>query len=333
MRDFQSIVNEIDKKIYYPVYFLFGDESFYIDRITKKLEATVLDENEKGFNQQVLYGKDVTEDQIASTARQYPAAAPYRVIIIREAQDLKNIEKLEHYFGKPVETTILVFNYKYKKVDKRKRYFKNIEKYGLPFESKKIYDNQIPAWIEKYLNEQGYSITGKSAMLLSEHLGNDLNKIAREIDKMKINLGDRKNITAEDIEKNIGLSKDYNIFELQDAISIRDFSKAIRIIQYFNANKKDYPAVKVIPLLYYFFQKLFTIHFLKNHSENNVAASLNIHPFIAKKYIQAAKNYPPKKLSAIMNHLRVYDLRSKGYKNLNTSDGELLKELIYKIMH
>lgn len=331
--DYKDIIENLKKKIYHPFYFLHGEESYYIDHISDYIENNVLDENEQGFNQMVLYGKDIDVVSLISSLRQYPMGAPYYVIVVKEAQDIKNIELLESYFANPVPSSILVLNYKHKKPDKRKKFYTEAKKKGVVFESKQVYDNKIPAWISQYLKNKGYSITTKSTHLINEFLGNSLSKITNEIDKMLINIPEPRELNENDIERNIGISKDYNIFELQDALGNKDALKVNKIINYFNANEKEYPAVKVITMLYYYFQKLFLYHFMEDKSSQAVAGKLGVAPYFVTKYKVAASKYPTKKLSQVMHELRVYDLKSKGLDNGSTSSGELLRELLFKIIH
>lgn len=331
--DYQKIIEQLENKIYYPVYILHGEEPYFIDKISDYIETHVLDEAEKDFNQTVLYGKDTDVAQLASRLRQYPMGAPYYVIIVKEAQDIRDIENLETYMANPVPTSILVLCYKHKKLDKRRKFYQMAGKKGVVFESKPVYDNKIPAWIMNYVKSHGYTINMKSAHLLSEYLGNNLGKIANEIDKLFINIPDGKEIDEDDIEQNIGISKDYNIFELQDALGEKDVMKVNRIVNYFNANEKEYPAVKVIAMLFGYFNKLFTYHFLADKSNQGVAAKLGLPPFFVPKYKKAAANYPAKRLSGVMHELRVYDLKSKGLNNDSITSGELLRELLFRILH
>lgn len=331
--DYHNIIQELKKKIYHPVYILHGNEPFFIDKISDYIEDNVLDDSEKDFNQVVVYGKDIDIRTLMSSLKQYPSLAAYRVVVVKEAQDIKDIELLEEYLAQPMKSTILVINYKHKKLDKRKRFYKMASKTGVVFESKPIYDNQVPDWIKNYLKTQGYSINEKSALLLGEYLGNNLGKITNEINKMLINIGDKKSIDENDIEKNIGISKDYNIFELQDALGERNIVKVNQIINYFNANPKEHPAVVVVAMLYNYFQKLFLYHFLSDKSKQGVASKIGVPMGFVYKYKQAAANYPTKKLSKIMHDLRIYDLKAKGLDNVSASPGELLRELTFKITH
>lgn len=316
---------------------LTGEEPYYIDQISDFIENNVLTDGEKEFNQSIIYGRDVDVPTIVSYAKRYPMMANYQVVIVKEAQDLDKpkpkIEELISYVEKPLPSTILVINYKYKKIDGRKKFAKLIAKKGVFFESKKIYENQVQGWITGYIEKQGLRVTPKASALLAEYLGLDLGKIVNEIGKLTINLQPGSEINDMLIEKNIGISKDYNIFELQEAISRRDILKANQIINYFAANPKDNPLVKTIILLYGYFSKVLMYHRLKDKSRSNAAASLNVNPFFLKGYELAARNYSIAKVVKIISYLREYDLKAKGVDNISATDGELYKELMYKILH
>ncbi len=332
--DYKNILKDIDNKKYKPIYFLHGLEPYFIDKISKYIETHVLTEEEQDFNQTLMYGKEVDVHQLMNTVKQYPMGAERQVVIIREAQDIKKIELLEPYFANPVASTLLVLAYKHKKVDKRKKFYTALKKTALIFESNPLYDNQIPAFISKYIKEKGYSITPKGISLIHEFVGNNLSKVANEIDKMLINFPTPKEITEEDIENNIGISKDYNVFELQNALGKKDVLKVNKIINYFAANKKDFPMIKVVNSLFYYFQKLFKYHFLENKTNQQaIASALGVSPYFVNDYIDASKRYNPKKLSKVMSLLQEFDLKSKGYKNESSSDEDLIKELIFKIIH
>ncbi|MEA3505157.1 MAG: DNA polymerase III subunit delta [Bacteroidota bacterium] len=329
----QEIIGNIKKKIYHPIYLLHGAEPFFIDQISDYIEDNAQEEEFKAFNQTVVYGKDVDISNLISIARQFPMGAPFQVIIVKEAQDIKKIEELERYAEKPANSTILVLCYKHKKPDKRTRFYKFIAKNGVVFEAKKVYDNKIPAWITQYLKERGHEINIKSTHLLNEYLGNDLSKITNELDKLLINIPKGEKITEEDIEKNIGISKDYNIFELQDALARKDVLKANRIINYFKSNPKENPPVKTVTILYSFFIKVFQYHFVTDKADNSVAAKLGVAPFTVRNFRTTAGNYSTKKLSTVMALLLEYDLKAKGVNNISTDGGELIRELVYKILH
>lgn len=332
--DFNQILTDLKSKNYKPIYFLMGEETYFIDEITNYIAANVLTETEKVFNQVVLYGKDIDAITIIDAARRFPMMASHQVVIVKEAQNIRNIEELLHYTDKPLKSTILVINYKYKTLDKRKKLYTSVDKNGVVFNAEKLYENKIPDWIVKYLSPLGYSITPDAGALLTEFLGNDLGKIVNELSKMIITLPpNSKKITTDLIEKNIGISKEFNTFELQKALVARDVLKANRIIDYFEKNPKDNPFILTISSLFGFFQKIFTYHFLKDKSKGSVAGALKINPYFVTEYEVAAKRYSPAKLVEIISLLREFDLKSKGVGNASATDGDLLKELVYKIIH
>jgi DNA polymerase-3 subunit delta len=334
MMNFEDIIKDLKKEAYAPIYFLMGEEPYFIDVITKHIHDHVLTEDEKTFNQTVLYGKDTDTSAIVDISRRYPMMAKYQVVIIKEAQNLKKLEELIPYTKQPQKSTILVFNYKYKKLAKNTKIYKALEKEAIIFESKKLYDSKIPNWVTKYIKHKKCSIAPEAAALIAENLGNDLSKIANELEKLIITLPEgTQKITAEHIEKNIGISKDFNNFELQKAISQRNIIKANKIISHFAKNPKSNPFVLTINSLYFYFSKLLKFHFLKDKSPGSVASHLKINPYFVKEYQQAARNYPTKKVVQIISILREYDMKSKGVGSLSAPEGDLLKELIYKIMH
>lgn len=330
---YEEIISNLQKKIYHPIYFLMGEETYFIDKISDYIADNVLNEAEKGFNQTVLYGKDLEPHVIISHARRFPMMANHQVIIVREAQNIKKIEDLEPYIKNPLNSTILVINYKYKTVDKRKTFSKLLDQKGVLFESKKIYDNQLPAWISSYLKAENYTITPQAAAMMAEYLGADLSKVANELDKLIISLPQGTQITPDHVEKNIGISKEFNVFELQNALGERDLLKANRIINYFGANPSSNPIPVTISSLFSYFSKLLNYHFLEDKSQNNVASVLQVHPFFVKNYVSAAKNYSIKKLVEIVSILRDYDMKSKGWGNVSTSPADLQREMIYRILH
>jgi len=332
--EFADILQNLKKEIYHPIYLLQGEESYFIDEISNYIEKNVLTDAEKGFNQTIFYGKDSDPITIAEASLRFPMMASKQVIIVKEAQSLGKIETLASYAEKPLASTILVLNYKYKNLDSRTKLAKAIKKNGVVFTSNKLYENKIPAWIDNYLKNHNYTITPQAAMLLTSYLGTDLSKIANELGKLVIAVKDTTKITPEHIECNIGLSKDFNVVELQNALGEKNILKANRIIQYFGANPTLNPIQKTIAGLYFYFSKLFTYHFLKDKSERNVAAELRVHPFFVREYVAAAKRYSPTKLYEIMGILRDYDMKSKGF-NVSTmvDTGDLQKEMIYKILH
>ena len=330
---FEQIVADLKNKIYHPVYFLHGDEPYFIDYICDHIEENVLNEAEKEFDQTVMYGRDTDVGIIIDTARRYPMMSGYQVVIIREAQDIDKIELLQPYVENPLRSTILVIAYKYQKIDRRKAFAKSIEKAGVLFESVRLYDNQVPAWITAQVKSRGYQISPKACSVLAEYLGTNLGRIMNEMEKLVINLPEDSIITEEIIERNIGISKDYNVFELQAALGSRDVLKANRIITHFAANPKQHPTVVVLTMLFSFFVKLMIYHQLKDKSRNNVASALSVNPFFVKDYVQAAGSFSMGRLRKIISLLRQYDLRVKGVNNSSTDDGQLLKELVFKILH
>ena len=330
---YSEILNNLKKQIYHPVYLLTGEESYYIDLLTDFFELNILNETEREFNLHILYGKDTNISAVLSNCKRYPMMASHVVLIVREAQDIGSFEGLDLYLENPPKSTILVLCYKNKKFDLRTKAGKKIKEKGVFFDSPKIYDNKIPDWITAYLKERSFSISPKIGLLLSEYLGNNLRKIANELDKMLLNLKSGSEINEDTIERHIGISKDYNIFELQDAIAENNILKANMIVYYFIANLKENPLLKIIPILYQYFIKIMKLHQLADKSPQSIASALGVSPFFTKDYIKAAKNLSFQKLAENISILREYDMRIKGIDNESTSEGELMKEMIYKIMH
>lgn len=330
---FDEIIGNLQKKIYHPIYFLMGEETYFIDKISDYIADNVLTDAEKGFNQTILYGKELEPHAIMANARRFPMMANHQVIIVREAQNIKKIEELESYVKNPLNSTILVINYKYKTLDKRKTFPKLIDQKGVLFESKKIYDNQLPNWISSYLKNQQYTISPQAAAMIAEYLGADLGKVANELDKLIISLPVGTQITPDHIEKNIGISKEFNVYELQNALGERDLLRANRIINYFGANPSSNPVPVVISSLFSYFSKLLNYQFLEDKTQNNVASVLQVHPFFVKTYVSAAKNYNIKKLVEIVSILREFDMKSKGLGNVSASSADLQREMIYRILH
>ncbi len=330
-----SILADIKKGNLKPIYFLMGEEAYFIDKISDYIEKNVLSEDEKGFNQMVLYGRDVAVEEIISNAKRFPMMAEKQVIIVKEAQDLsRTIEKLISYVENPQPTTVLVINYKYKKLDARKKLAKTIKKKGFVlFESKKMYENQIGDFIRKNLSSKDYKIEPKAVMMLVEFLGTDLSKINNELNKLMIVLSNETVISPQDIETNIGISKDYNNFELRKAISKKQIVKANKIINYFKENERANPLVVTISLLNDLFTKLLLLHGLSDKSQNNVARKLGVNPFFVTEYFDASKNYPMRKVSQIISMLHEADMKSKGVGASLYAKDDILKELLFKIMH
>lgn len=333
MDEVKDIIIDIKNRKFKPVYFLMGEEAYFIDIISDYIEDNVLPEEGRGFDQMVLYGRDVTIDDIVGNAKRFPMMSDYQVIIVKEAQDLsRTIEKLVDYVKQPQPSTILVFNYKYKTIDKRKTLYKTLNKAGVVFESKKLYENKVPDWIKRVLASKNYSIAPKAAQMLVEFLGTDLSKINNELNKLQIVLPKGTQITPEHIEENIGISKDFNNFELRKAIGDLDVKKAQQIVKYFAENPKDNPMVVTVSLLFAFFSQLLQFHGLTDKNPRNVASTLGINPYFVNEFINAARNFPMKKVSAVIATLREFDVKSKGVGSNAISQGDLLKELVVKIV-
>ena len=331
--NYKEIVISIKNKNLQPVYFLMGDEPYYIDKLLDEFTKNVLSKEEQEFNQVILYGKDTTTEQVIAESKQFPIGSEKRVIIVKEGQQLKNIEKLESYLENPQKSTILVIAYKGKSIDKRKKFGKKLAKQCAVFESKILYDDKVPSWISDYITRKKYKIDNNATAILTEYLGTNLSKIANELDKIMLVSKKEKKITTKIIEYHVGISKDYNIFELQNALGEKDVTKANRIINHFAQNTKKHHIIPVISSLFLFFQKIITYHFLNDKSVTSVASKLKINPFFVNQYKKAAKNYTKKQLFLIFNQLKKYDLRSKGVNNKSTTQNELLKELVFKIIH
>jgi len=331
--DHKAIIKSIKERNFERIYFLHGEEPFYIDLITNAIIEYALEENEKDFNQSIFYGKDSDVQAIIADAKGFPMMASRRVVIIKEAQDLKKIEELESYFNNASDQTVFVVNYKYKKFDSRKKVFKAASKNGIVFQSAKIPEYKLLDWINMFVKEKGFAIKPKAAMLLMEFLGNDLSKISKELEKLEILIEKGTTINEKHIEENIGISKDYNSFELVNAIGIRDVTKANKIVDYFNHNPKATPLIVVISNLFNHFQKLMKIHFLENKSREGLASVLRVPPFVVGELQKSARIYNPKKIAANIAILHEYDLKAKGIGNASAKDGELLKEMIYRLMH
>lgn len=330
----KQLVTDIKNKNLKPIYLLMGEEAYYIDKISDFIEKTVLAEEEKGFNQMVLYGRDVTIEDIVGNAKRFPMMAERQVVIVKEAQDLaRTIDKLAAYAENPQPTTVLVICYKYKSVDKRKSVYKIIKKKGIVFESKKLYDNQVPDWIRRVLSAKGYGIAPKASQMLVEFLGTDLSKINNELEKLQIVLPKDKQITPEHIEENIGISKDYNNFELRKAIGARNDAQAFKIVDYFADNPKDNPMVVTVSLLFNFFSQLLQLHGMTDKSPRSVASALRVNPYFVNEYLTAARNFPMRKVSGIVATLREFDVKSKGVGSNAVPQGDLLKELLVRVLN
>jgi DNA polymerase-3 subunit delta len=334
MDEVLKIINDIKAGNIKPIYFLMGDEPYYIDKLTEYIEKNILQEHERDFNQTILYGRDVTIEDIVGNAKRFPMMADRQVVIVREAQELsRTIDKIESYVENPQPTTVLVFAYKYKTLDKRKKVTKLLGKHGVVFESKKMYENQVGTWISRVLQGKGYAIEPKANAMLVEFLGNDLSKISNELEKLQIILPKGHTINPKDIEENIGFSKDFNVFELQNALGSRNQLKAYQIAQYFADNPKDNPMVVTTSLVFSFFIKILKYHGLKDKNPAKAAPILGVSAYFMKDYDLALKNYPMKKVSSIVATLRDIDVKSKGVGANALPTHDLLKEMLVKIFN
>jgi len=333
---FEQIMAELKKKQYRSIYFLMGEEPYFLDLITDYISENALSEDEKGFNHVIMYGKDTDIYTVVDAAKRFPMMSQHQVVIVKEAQKLKGIDMLVHYAEKPLKSTILVICYKYGTLDKRLKLYKTLDKSkdAAVFESKKMYDNQIPTWIITYLTERNFSIAPAAAVMLADYLGADLSKVVNELNKLMIILpANEKKITLEHIETNVGISKDYNVFELRKALGEKDVLKANRIIDYFARNPNANPIVTVIWSLTSYFVSILTYHYLSDKSQSAVASALKVNPFFVKDYVAAAQKYPAQKIVQIISILREYDLKSKGVGSSSASNGDLLREMVFKILH
>ena len=331
--DYKKIISDISKKALAPVYLLCGEEPYYIGLISDYIEEYVLSEDEREFNQSILYGRDTDVSKVIEYAKRFPMMSQFQVVIVKEAQDMKSLDELSTYVEKPLSSTILVLCYKHKKYDKRKALAKLVDKKGVYFESGRIYQDKVSGWITEYVVAKGYSINPKASLLLGDFLGTDLSKVANEINKLFILIPKGSTITEEIIEKNIGISKDYNFFEFQEALASRNIEKANRIINFFNSNPKENPLVKIVPMTYSFFSKVLICAALNDKSQGSIASALGLAPFMARDYAKAAGNYSPSKLIEIIAILREFDLKSKGVNIGSTSGPDLMMEMAYRILH
>lgn len=333
---YSLVRDEILKKSFKPIYLFMGDESFFIDDLTNMLDKMILSESERDFNHYVFYGVDSDVRTIISTCQRYPMMSEYQVVIVKEAQKLDKFELLELYAKNPLKSTILIINYKHGTVDGRKAVVKAIDKAGVIFESKRLYDNKIPAFITSYYRDRGFQIDAKPTQMLVDYVGNDLSKLVKEMEKLQVVLsGKQPRITAEIVEDNVGISKDYNNFELIKAIANKDRAKAHRIVSYFDKNQKNNPFVMTLYSFVYYFSNLVECYWLPYKSEQNVMKELNLrNTFMTKDYMSGLRNYTVNEVMEIISLLRTFDARSKGIDNPPlTTHGDLLKELVAKIMH
>jgi DNA polymerase-3 subunit delta len=332
---YEEIARDLKERRYKPVYYLMGEEAYYIDRIADYIADTVLNETEKEFNQTIIYGGDTDIHSIINAAKRYPMMAEHQVVIIKEAQNVKNMDELSYYLQKPQPATILVICHKHGTLDRRKKLAAEIEKVGVLFDSKKVKDAQLPGWITSYLKRKSVEIEPKAAEMMADFVGSDLSRMAGELEKLIITLPEgQRRITPEQIERNIGISKDYNNFELKNALLAKDILKANRIIRYFEENPKANPIQVTLAMLFNFYANLMLAYYAPEKSEQGVAAQLGLRSsWQAREYIQAMRMYSGVKVMQIIGEIRYCDAKSKGVGNTSMTDGELLKELVFKILH
>jgi DNA polymerase III subunit delta len=327
----EKILTEWKKQVFKPVYWLEGDEEYFIDKAVDYAEHHILKESEASFNLSIFYGRDTSWADVINACRRYPMFAERQVVLLKEAQHMRDIEKLEGYIENPLSSTVFIVSYKDKKVDGRSKLAKLLKQKAVFITTKKIYDNQLPEWTQELLRSKDLLISPKGLALLVDHIGNDLTRIENEIEKISINLGKRKTISEEDIEEFVGVSKDFNVFELQSALAKKDLAKSIRIVQYFESNPKAAPMQLVLPSLYSFFSKVFMVFGAAGQDEKSIAAAIGVNPFFVKDYLQAAKMYDYPGIEKILLLLHQYNLKSIGINNASAEDGSLLKEMICKM--
>src|SRR5882757_10078173 len=328
----EKILGDWKKLKFKPVYWLEGEEEYYIDKLMHYAEHEILSEADAGFNLTVFYGKDADWAAVINACRRYPMFAERQVVLLKEAQQMRDIDRLEAYIERPLTSTIFVVSYKEKKVDGRSKLAKLLKDKAELFTTKKMYDNQLPDWTSNLIRSKGYEISQKALLLLVDHIGNDLSRINNEIEKLLVNLAGRNNITEDDIERYVGVSKEYNVFELQDAFAKKDKVKAIRIIQYFESNPKAAPIQLILPSIYNFFSKAYMVFGQPGRDEKTVAAAIGVNPYFAKDYLAAIRNYDYQGIENGLLLLHAYNLKSVGVGSMGTEDASLLKELVVKMM-
>lgn len=333
---YQDILKQMRSGDFKPLYFLHGDESFFIDAVVEYAEDNILSEAEQSFNQTILYGKEADHLTVVDAARRYPMMSERQVVILKEAQEMRTLKDLQGYVENPTPSTVLIIAHKHKKLNFNTKLGKALKKHAVVLDAKKLYDNQVPDWIVDYLKRKKLRIRPDAANLLGEYLGTNLAKIANELNKLAINLPKDTEVTTKHIEENIGISKDYNVFELQKALGTGDVAKANRIVQYFAANPKKNPMPVVLASLYNYFSKVYMLHYLKNTPEKELLSTIGLRSaWFLREYRAAQRQYPLSKVTRVLGLLSEYDMKSKGvgYHSTGKPDGELLRELIWKIMH
>ena len=331
---FEDILTRLKKGEFHPVYFFHGEEAYFIDTLSKYIEEHALQEHERDFNQTVLYGKETDARTVIDTASRHPMMAPRQVVVLKEAQELRDLQNLKAYIERPVASTILVICHKHKKFDKRKALAKALQSSGaVILESKKLYDNQIGSWVRQFLKARGVDADPQACEMVAEYLGADLSKVANELEKLLINVGKGQKVTVDQIHEHIGISKEYNVFELQKALAGREVSKVNQIVAYLSENTKTNPLVYLLSSLYSYFAKVGLVQEMRGAPERELLSAMKLSSaFFLKEYKLAASNYPPLKLRHIFFLLKEYDMRAKGLNNDNFGEGELLRELVYRMV-
>ena len=329
----EKIIGEWKKNVFKPLYWLEGEEEFYIDEVMDYAEHHILSEADAAFNLSVFYGKDANWTEVVNACSRYPMFAQRQVVLLKEAQQMKEIDKLENYITNPLASTVLVVSYKGKTIDGRSKLAKLLKQQGEVLTAKKLYDNQLPGWTNDFIQSKGYTITPRALTLLVDHIGNDLSRIANELEKVSMNLGDRKNITEDDIEKYVGISKEYNVFELQQALSNKDLAKAITIIQYFEGNPKAAPIQMLLPALYNHFSKVLTVFQMPEKTEKALRPMFYNNTYAARQALETVLNYSYTGVEQTLMLLHEYNLKSVGINSIGISDASLMKELAVKIIN
>jgi DNA polymerase-3 subunit delta len=330
---FEAIQRELSKKIYHPIYFLYGEESYYLDEISNHIEHKVLQEHEKDFNLSVLYGKDSSAQDVIEAARRTPMMSDYQVVMLKEAQALNDIDDLLSYFQNPVKSTILCIVYRKDKLDKRKKVFKDLLKSAVVLESKPLNDNQIAPWVKSFLGNEGFDIEQEAADMIAEYMGNQLARISNELKKLMLRMGKPAKLTLKDIQDNVGISKDYNIFEFSKALGDRDVKKVFKIAKHFGLNSKTHNIIPTLGFLNRYFSQVYLAHFVAQAPDREAAAFIGCGQNFVYQYRTAAKNYSIPNLEKVFEVLQEYDLKSKGVNNSSVEDLELYKELSYRLLN
>lgn len=331
LSQYQALHKELDQKVYHPIYLLEGEESFFIRELVQRFEKEVLTEAQKSFNYSVYYGNEISPDQIIGAAKRFPMMSPLQLIIIKEAQQIRSLDKLIPYVEEPLNSTILVLVHSNKTLNKNSKLGRALKKHQI-FTSKKLYDNQVMPWLQNQIRTEKLGADDRIVQLLYNSVGNDLSKLKGELDKIKANLGTRTHIELEDLEKNLGVHREYNVFEFQKAMGLRNFQKAMTIARFFGNNPKDNPLTVIITLLFNYFKKVHLVHYQKTQNPGAIASAIGMSPFFVDEYLHAAKIYPPMKLQEVIGILSQYDLKMKGINASKVSEYELLREMIVKII-